>query len=185
MDRTAKLLILDLDETLISAHEKSLEDPPDFKVCDIYHVYRRPYLTGFLAFCLQNFRVAVWSSATEDYAEQIVKNIFPDPDALNFVWARKKCTFRRNPGLDICYYIKDLKKVKRLGYDLNHVLVVDDDAYKLERHYGNHIPVKPFKCASDDRELVLLQKYLQKTGTVSNVRKIEKRLWRSEIFNAE
>ncbi|MBN1996486.1 HAD family hydrolase [candidate division KSB1 bacterium] len=180
-----KLLILDLDETLISAHETALEIPPDFTVCEIYHVYRRPYLNQFLEFCFSNYKVAVWTTASEDYAEQVVENIFPEPDGLQFIWARKRCTFRRNPERDYYYWIKDLKKVKRLGYSLDQVLFVDDDPVKIERHYGNHIPILSFTGSVDDRELFYLQMFLQQIKNVPNVRITEKRWWRKNIINEQ
>jgi hypothetical protein len=31
--------------------------------------------------------------------------------------------------------------VNRFGYDLYRVLMVDDEAHKLERNYGNHLAV--------------------------------------------
>jgi TFIIF-interacting CTD phosphatase-like protein len=56
-----KLLILDLDETLIHAAEKPLLQQANFSVYD-YHVYKRPYLDTFLTTCLDCFDVAVWTS---------------------------------------------------------------------------------------------------------------------------
>lgn len=69
-----KLLVLDLDETLIYATEERLEAEPDFAVGQ-YYVYKRPFLKEFLEFCFDNFEVAIWTSSTRNYAEGIVKNI--------------------------------------------------------------------------------------------------------------
>ncbi|MEM9507269.1 MAG: NIF family HAD-type phosphatase [Cyanobacteria bacterium P01_E01_bin.35] len=52
-----KLLILDLDETLIYAQEKSLEREADFYT-EFYCVYKRPYLQEFLQFCSEYYQVA-------------------------------------------------------------------------------------------------------------------------------
>src|SRR3546814_10875526 len=57
-------------------------------------------------------------------------------------------------------YLKPLDKVKRLGWSLNRVLVVDDTPAKLERNFGNAIYPSPYMGAEDDRELELLGKYL-------------------------
>jgi TFIIF-interacting CTD phosphatase-like protein len=46
-----KLLILDLDETLIHASETPLDYRSDFLVYD-YYIYKRPNLDRFLATCL-------------------------------------------------------------------------------------------------------------------------------------
>ena len=42
-----KLLVLDLDETLIHATESALERKADFRT-ELYHVYIRPYINDFL-----------------------------------------------------------------------------------------------------------------------------------------
>ena len=41
------LLILDVDETLIHATEKELNQKVDFKIFD-YNIYKRPFLDEFL-----------------------------------------------------------------------------------------------------------------------------------------
>ncbi|MFN3847493.1 MAG: NIF family HAD-type phosphatase [Paracoccaceae bacterium] len=89
-----KLLVLDLDETLIHSSELLLHQDPDFTGFD-YFVYRRPYLTQFLHFCDNHFSVAVWSSASDDYVLAITQKIFPDPGKLFVVWGVSKTTIRR------------------------------------------------------------------------------------------
>lgn len=77
------------------------------------------------------------------------------------------------------YYLKNLKKVKHRGYDLAKVLIVDDSPEKVQRHYGNAIYVTPFHGSPDDSELRLLSGYLRSLHPVDDVRRIEKRNWRS------
>ena len=84
--------------------------------------------------------------------------------------------------VDLANWVKDLKKVRKQGYALEHVLVVDDSREKLERNYGNHIPVQPFEGARDDDELLLLVDYLKQLESVPNVRCIDKRGWRKEVL---
>ncbi len=66
------LLILDLDETLIYAAEEPLQRRPDF-VIGPYVIYRRPYLAEFLTSCSVWFRLAVWSTATDEYVRPVVE----------------------------------------------------------------------------------------------------------------
>ena len=70
-----KFLILDLDETLIHATEQPLIHQADFET-ELYYVYKRPYVEEFLEFCFANFRVGVWTTAGEEFARDVVKNIF-------------------------------------------------------------------------------------------------------------
>lgn len=55
---TEKLIILDIDETLIHAIGSLLDIGCDFKA-EAYFVCRRPFLQEFLDFCFSNFKVAV------------------------------------------------------------------------------------------------------------------------------
>ena len=105
---------------------------PDFLVYD-YHIYKRPDLDLFLKTCLEWFDVAVWTSSGSAYAAEIVSAIFPNPQALKFVWTRDRCSIRPNYNYDLIdghypqYYTrKPLKKVKRRGYNLDSTIAIDD-----------------------------------------------------------
>lgn len=171
------LLVLDLDETLVHATEGSLDRDPDFEVGP-YAVYRRPGLDSFLSKASSHFDLAVWTSSTRLYAASVVAAIFsPDID-LKFVWSRERCTMRFDPEQHDYEWAKNLDKVKRRGYALEQVLMVDDTPAKLARHYGNLVRVRPFFGDLADRELFHLGEYLPTLAEVSNVRRIEKRFWR-------
>lgn len=174
------LLILDLDETLIYAIEKSLEREAGFRVGP-YYVYRRPHLNEFLLSCLDDFQIAVWSSSGACYLASVVKAIFPKQVAPAFVWGRERCVHRYDPECLDMYFVKDLKKVKRLGYSLDTVLIVDDTPQKTERNFGNAIYISPFYADASDSELQKLAAYLKSLAQVPNVRSIEKRGWKTRL----
>ena len=177
------LLILDLDETLIHATERRLAGPPDF-VFDRFNIYRRPHLAEFLAFCAAHFSVAVWTSSSEPYAEAVVEEVFGEHYPLEFLWARKRCTPRFDAETKTDSWLKDLKKVRRRGYNLDRVLVVDDTPGKHARNYGNLVRVEPFHGEADDRELPSLMPYLLGLATAHNVRAVDKRGWRNRLHDA-
>ncbi len=143
-----------------------------------YSVYRRPGLSAFLDFAVSHFETAVWTSSTKSYAADLVAALFPDPTVLKFVWARERCVHRRDLETGETIWIKDLKKVKRLGYSLDQVLIVDDSPEKVTRNYGNFIWVTPYEGSPADDELAALAIYLTGLAQCENVRSIEKRLWR-------
>ena len=172
------LLILDLDETLIHAVDAPLQSQYDFKVGP-YFVYKRPHVDKFLESVSSAFRLGVWSSSTSDYVAVVVKHLFGRKHFLQFHWGRDRCVQRYDPEWLSCYWVKDLKKVKRAGYDLNRVLVVDDTPQKLERNYGNAVYVRSFEGNPSDNELQQLAPYLLSLADCANVRTIEKRAWRS------
>lgn len=179
---TQKLLILDIDETLIFATEELLPRTPDFLAGNKYHVYKRPFVEQFLAWSFQNFDVAVWTSATDDYAAEIVANIFPQSqNNLSFLWSRERCT----PSLDFesreTFWEKKLTKLRRRGYNLENVIVVDDTPQMWRNSYGNLVRVKPYFGELEDNELEKLIRYLGILKSVENVRKVEKRNWRNRV----
>jgi TFIIF-interacting CTD phosphatase-like protein len=176
MDR--QLLILDIDETLVFAIEQPLSNPHDFQVGP-YHVYKRPHVDRFLKTVAEWFDLAVWTSSGEDYAAGTLRYLFADLAVLKFVWSRQRCTRRFDHEMQAEYWLKDLKKIARLGYPLERIVVVDDSSEKLERHYGNHIRVSPFVGDQADSELDQLIPFLQHMSTVENVRLVEKRGWRA------
>ena len=172
-----KLLVLDLDETLIYSSLTKLSFQEDFKV-EQYFVYKRPGFENFFNFIHENFNLAIWTSSTSDYADGIVKQLVPEQSILKFVWARDRCVSKIDIESREQYWIKDLKKIKKLGFNLEKVLVIDDSPEKLQRNYGNHIPVIPFLGDPADDELSRLINFLKKLVNLDSVRSIEKRNWK-------
>lgn len=184
-----KLLILDLDETLVHARRDPLTDLYGFRVGP-YYVYRRPYLQECLAFCRAHFTCAVWTSASTDYAAEVVAAIFPAEAPPHFVWSRERCTLRRiERETERMYtenvWLKNLKKVKRLGWDLDQVLMLDNTPRKLQLNYGNLIPIRDFTGDPEDIELLRLMHYLPTLRDCDNVRTVEKRRWYREVAVTE
>ena len=181
------LLLLDLDETLIHARETPLERPADFLAFQ-YHIYRRPHLEHFLETCADHYELAVWSSASDQYVEAVVREIVPPSIRLKFVWGRSRASLKRvitdQDGFfdpqDHLSYRKPLAKLKRLGWPLERILIVDDTPSKSRQNYGNAIYPKAWEGEPDDEELKLLSHYLPKLADCANVRSVEKRNWRSE-----
>lgn len=173
-----KLLVLDLDETLICTVEQALEYPPDFRVGPFF-VYKRPFVSEFLAVCQGWFEVAVWTSASPSYAARIVEALFSY--APVFVWASDRCGRGYDPERGEQFSVKNLRKVKQRGYRLEQVIVVDDTAEKHQQNYGNLVRVREWTGDLEDTELLLLLSYLEKLRTAENIRTVEKRQWRSGV----
>lgn len=171
------LLILDLDETLIFGTSGRLDRRPD-ALLEPYAIYHRPGAREFLERVRTAYTVSVWTAATSEYAQLVVRSLFPEDLELAFVWSRERCTWRRAPETQEEYWLKNLLKVRRLGHHLDRVLIVDDDPQKLERNYGNLVQVHPWTGDPDDRELERLADYLVSIADRSNFRSLEKRRWR-------
>lgn len=180
MNSNQHLIIFDLDETLIHSTEVELEDKCDFRIGK-YFTYIRPNVEILLSDCMKIFNIAVWSSATELYTKSVVQHIFPEVDKLCFVWSRDKCTYRVDLESDEFIWIKNLKKVKKLGFDLDKVIVVDDSPEKLLFNYGNLLRVDPFYGDKNDDELIHLMKYLSFLEKEPNIRAVDKHRWKDQL----
>lgn len=174
-----KLLVLDLDETLIHASEQALDREPDFRVGP-YFVYRRPHLREFIEHVSQHFDLAVWTASGETYAQLVTQQIFPE-GLLRFVWASRRCTMAYDPRTCEYMTLKDLRKLKRLGFALSTIVAVDDTPSKFRRSYGNLVHVREFVGDVADTELRWLAEYLPTLAHVPSVRTVEKRGWRQVL----
>lgn len=182
-DAGLPLLILDNDETLVHSAETELAWPHHFQVGPFrFHV--RPFVSSFLEAVMPHFQVAVWTSSSLDYATAVLQLACPGVE-FAFVWARERCTRRFDPENQEHFWVKDLKKVKRLGHDLRRTLMVDDTPKKLSRNYGNLIRVAPFEGDPRDDELLALAGYLAGIREVPDLRAIEKRGWRRRPWASE
>ncbi len=175
------LLILDLDETLVRTTSEEPAADWHFRVSD-YYVAKRPHLDKFLARASDWYDLAVWSSGDEAYVEAVVAQVLPASAALRFVWGGLRCVRRRDLESREIVCLKDLKKVRRLGFDLRRVLLIDDDAGMVSRNYGNHLQLVPFEGAPDDRELLDVLPYLDWLRDRPDFRAVEKRGWRRFSF---
>src|SRR5262245_22093175 len=102
-DKSDKLLILDLDETLIHATEKRLDIVADFQF-EKYYVHKRPFLKEFLTDISKHFTIGIWSSADDRYVEEIVKTIKPEVVEFEIIWGRSRCSLTRDRIFDEYYY---------------------------------------------------------------------------------
>lgn len=83
--KSNKLVVLDLDATLISAQNlerydrekefsKAQKFEEQFTMDGYYHIFGRPHLQTFLDFLFENFKVAVWTAASQLYALNVIEN---------------------------------------------------------------------------------------------------------------
>lgn len=87
-------VVLDLDQTIVSSElldKSQAEEGDKIYIIDenkdkaakfeyhnmegMYVIFERPYVQKFLTFLFANFNVSVWTAASQDYANFILKNI--------------------------------------------------------------------------------------------------------------
>ena len=127
------LIILDIDSTLITNHitksdqipvyngpDLIIEDgtilPSEFKI----RVWKRPFLDAFMSYVVDNFYVAIWTAATIEWLDFILKSILA-PYAHKFIF-----TWSQNQTGN--HYTKPLTRVwERFPmFDKDNTLLIDD-----------------------------------------------------------
>ena len=147
-----KLLILDLDETLIHASMFRLPMQPQFRL-GLAEVVRRPGLEAFLRGCFDLFRVGIWTSGTEDYAGEALGRILPDGLWPEFVWCRRKCYQITDAVTRETFWAKDRGRLAERGHALDSIIIVDDEPRSWIGHSARVLVVPKFRGDPSDRVL--------------------------------
>ncbi|MCA9535879.1 MAG: HAD family hydrolase [Myxococcales bacterium] len=174
-----KLVVLDLDETLVHSSPTRLGRDPDHHVLG-YHVYERPGVREFLNDVFTHFAVGIWTASTASYAGEILSRL-TDISRFRFVWSREHCSIAKHPATRSFDLLKDIQQLELAGYDPAHILFVDDLPHRLCLSVHNIIQVQPFTGALEDDELTDLGTYMSLLHPVRDVRAVDKRAWRAEV----
>ena len=136
-----KILVLDLDETLIHTFLHPInnadiqlnmpiyDDINDKEINKIY-VKKRPGLDSFLKELKKYYNIYIFSSSPADYVSKITKEIDKDKIIIKY-FSKKDClTVPGGDHYDI--YIKDLRKINN---DLSNIVIVDDNIIYSSKIY--------------------------------------------------
>ena len=174
-----KLLVLDLDETLIHAQDKHFP----YATHNTFHYYLavRPGLESFLDAIHLYYDLMIWSNNGQEYIDEIMDSFWPKHLPLVDIFTSNESSIKYENGYGIPFF-KEIKKIaKRHGeYSKNQILAIDDKPQVHKRNYGNLIAISPFH-GKPDSALDLLSTYLLSIKDVENVRSIEKRGWESRM----
>jgi len=162
-----KLLVLDIDETLLYSTYENLKRKPDF-LFNERKVYLRPHLFEFLDYCFANFEVAVWTSSKSDYAKFILRNILPDNSKLKFLWTRKDCKkkFLFNGFFKEIKYVKDLQQIK--GYRIDEIIIIDDTPQNIIP-LENILQIEEYRGVQNDDALILMIQKLKQNKCIETL----------------
>jgi RNA polymerase II subunit A small phosphatase-like protein len=148
-----RLIVFDLDETLVHATEVPLPYAHTFQVGP-YLVYVRPFASELIKFCASRFEVAVWSSSSERYVETVTAELFGTTFPVAFSWAVSKCVQKVDPRSNGYVYIKDLRKAIKHGYAADEIIMIDDSPEKLQRQPTRHLCLPAFTGDPLDTDLL-------------------------------
>ena len=174
--KPSKILVLDLDETLIHASKTAL-DPTHFDVIirdtempdgrfTTRYVCERPYLQYFLAQVSQWFTIAIFTAATKEYASPIITKI----DRSKVI---KKKYFRNDCEIDRGHYVKNLSRLHQRKVYSSYI-IIDNLPVSYKSNPNNAIPISSFSASNydTDTELLKLLPLLEALSQVNDVRSI-------------
>lgn len=151
---TPRLIILDMDECLLHATATPLVDQTiDFRYQDL-NVYFRPHVATFLSKLHEKYAVAIWSTGTDKYVEHLIKAVTPSDVQYEFVWGRSKCRKVKDDFFGYTHYYKPIDKLKRYGYELSDIIMIDDTPSKIIANHSTLITIDAYEGQQDDVALM-------------------------------
>ncbi|KAG7330154.1 hypothetical protein KOW79_006376 [Hemibagrus wyckioides] len=162
-----KILVLDLDETLIHSHHDGVlrpsvrpGTPPDFilKVVIDKHpvrffVHKRPHW----------YELVVFTASMEIYGSAVADKLDNNKGILKRRYYRQHCT------LDLGSYIKDLSIIHG---DLSSIAILDNSPAAYRSHPDNAIPIKSWFSDPGDTALLNLLPMLDALRFTADVRSV-------------
>ena len=184
-----KLLLLDLDETLVHSE---FRHPSNFKSLDklkenskcynrsftyiendykyYFDVYFRPYLFDFLHEIKNYFDLAIFTASSKGYADTIIDYIDPNYDIFKFRLYREACI-----PIQKYVYIKDLRIIK--NFNEKNVILMDNSFYSFINQPSNGMLIYSFYNNYKDKQLIHAKNFLIKYIYPSKDVRIEIEKW--------
>ncbi|ETO31046.1 hypothetical protein RFI_06074 [Reticulomyxa filosa] len=153
-----RLLVMDLDETMIYTSFKKLNNY-DFTIPVIHpsghlsklYVKKRPFLNMFLQECSNEYDIVVFTAAGPRYASEVLDHIDVRSVISHLIFGDSVTRFADGK------YIKDLEL---LGKPLKDVILVDDTPDVYAKHPKNAVPIGKFKGEENDEQVQINRNYL-------------------------
>ncbi|MCJ8750168.1 hypothetical protein PDJAM_G00259450 [Pangasius djambal] len=159
-----KILVLDLDETLIHSHHDGVLRP----------TVRPGTPPDFILKVSQWYELVVFTASMEIYGSAVADKLDNNRGILKRRYYRQHCT------LDLGSYIKDLSVVHN---DLSSIVILDNSPGAYRSHPDNAIPIKSWFSDPSDTALLNLLPMLDALRFTSDVRSVlsrnlhQHRLW--------
>lgn len=142
-----KTLVLDLDETLIHSVFKPVDDadillqiPEDitdhegntYSIMNDIYVFKRPGVDMFLKRLARYYELVIFTASIDKYADPVIDSLDKNNLTRHRLY-RDHCTFMYN------VFIKDLK---RLGRNMEDILILDNSPISYLFQKQNALPIK-------------------------------------------
>jgi CTD nuclear envelope phosphatase 1 len=164
-----KILVLDLDETLIHSstqgsryHDHVIEVMVDKHIC-LYYVYKRPFVDHFLKKVSEWYKIVIFTASLAEYADPVI-------DYLD----SKNCVISKRFFRDSCIpmngsYAKNLSLVDE---DLSSLILVDNSPVAYQHYPENGIPIQTWVDDQNDEALLDLLLFLDALRYTQDVRSV-------------
>lgn len=172
-------IYLDLDETLIYSidirSKKNILTPPDVSnftyhnFDNEYLILERPGLQPFLDWLFENFNVSVWSAASPDYVDFIVKYIIIGKNKNGSRKVKRVLNSKNCEKSQLIYGDDCLKKLEMLwqfyklsNHNADNTILLDDLWLNVKAQPENSLRIKKFLGKNNqDNEFEKIKKKLQ------------------------
>jgi CTD small phosphatase-like protein 2 len=156
-----KLVVFDLDETLVHCSDNSNAQGPDIRLPItlptgediIAGVNIRPFAKECLMSASTNFEVAIFTASHQCYADAVLDHLDPTQSMISHRFYRDNCVFIEGT------YIKDLR-VFGSTCDMADIVIIDNSVYSFAYQLDNGIPIISWYDNQEDQELKNLMEYL-------------------------
>ena len=173
-----KMLILDLDETLVHSCFKpnniinnntnnNLAQPDILlkiqfhsKYHDVF-VYKRPFVDEFLEKMDQYYNLIIFTASVQEYADPLL-NVLDKNRLIKLRFYRNSCVLDKNG--------KFIKNLSNIFADLKNVILLDNNPISYSYNKTNGLPILTWHFDKKDRELLKLIPILEFTSNVNDVR---------------
>ncbi|CAD6199084.1 unnamed protein product [Caenorhabditis auriculariae] len=172
-----KIMVLDLDETLIHSHHDGVVrpmvkpgTPSDFTIKVVidkhpvkFSVHERPHVEYFLAVISEWYDLVVFTASMEVYGSDVADKLDRGRGILNRRYFRQHCT------MDYGGYTKDLSAINP---DLSSIFILDNSPGAYRKFPHNAIPIPSWFSDPNDTCLLELLPFLDALRFTSDVRSI-------------
>lgn len=172
-----KILVLDLDETLIHSHHDGVlrqtvkpGTPSDFTIRVIidrhpvkFSVHERPHVDFFLSVVSQWYELVVFTASMEVYGSSVADKLDRGRGILKRRYFRQHCT------MEVGGYTKDLSAIHP---DLSSICILDNSPGAYRKFPHNAIPIPSWFSDPNDTCLLNLLPFLDALRFTSDVRSV-------------
>ena len=172
-----KLLVLDMDETLI--HARFLTHPSQEKSDDgnffvtlasenaehnvKVSVKTRPFLDNCLEHLAKFYEIAVFTAGEQAYADAILDYLDEERQIIKHRLYRQHCV-KVGDGI----YVKDLRIIS--DRNIQDIILVDNSIVSFAFNIDNGVPISAFTRQENDEELLYMVSYLEEIYSFPDVR---------------